>query len=401
MSSPNEEILSWIDGQADRMRDLVARWASLNSGSYNVRGLARLLEVLKESFGILGGEMDEIELPPQRAIDSRGDEVAAPLGKALRIRKRPDASRRVFLGIHMDTVYGPDDPFQQVEQADANTLRGPGVVDAKGGLAVMRVALEALERSAPASRIGWEVLINPDEEIGSPGSSPLFAQAAGRNQIGLLFEPSFPDGAMVGRRKGSGNYSAVFRGRAAHAGRDFAAGRNAVLAAAEFAVAADRINGTMPDVTINVGRIDGGGAVNVVPDRAVCRLNARASDPADPPRIEAELKRLATETALRRDVASTVHGAFLSPPKVVDGPTQALMDAVTACGREIGLSLEWRNSGGASDGNKLAAAGLPVVDTMGPRGGNLHSPREYLLIDSLTQRAKLTALTLLWFSQGR
>ena len=205
---------------------------------------------------------------------------------------------------------------------------------------------------------------------------------------------------MVSRRKGSGNYSVAFRGRSAHAGRDFSAGRNAVLAAADFAVAIDRMNGTMPDVTINVGRIEGGGAVNVVPDRAVCRLNARASDPADPGRIEAELETNRGGDGLaaggERDGARRISLAAENRCT----PTQALMDAVTACGREIGLSLEWQASGGASDGNKLAAAGLPVVDTMGPRGGHLHSPREYLLLDSLTERAKLAAMVLLFICQG-
>jgi glutamate carboxypeptidase len=401
MSGDAAPILNWIAQQQSRMARLVSEWAAINSGSYNLDGLARFSEVLREHYSALGGELTEVSLPPQRVIDNHGDEIEVPLGKALFIRKRPEAPRRVLLGIHMDTVYGADDPSQVVERIDGNTLRGPGVVDAKGGLVVMLLALEALERSPAAGGIGWEVLINPDEEIGSPGSMDLFVQAAHRNQLGLLFEPTFPDGALVGERKGSGNYGVVFRGRSAHAGRDFHAGRNAVLAAADFAVAANRINGTLPDVTLNVGRIDGGGPVNVVPDRAVCRLNARASDPDLPARIEAELRRIATETAGRHEVSASVHGGFLSPPKRLDASTRSLLESISACGRELGLSLTWRSSGGASDGNKLAAAGLPVVDTMGPRGGNLHSPQEYLLLDSLAERAKLAALVLIRLAEGQ
>jgi glutamate carboxypeptidase len=401
MANDAAPVLAWIEQQQPRMRQLIIQWAVINSGSHNLDGLDRFSRVLQQHYSALGGEMTEIPLPPQHVIDNRGDEIDVPLGRALAIRKRPDAPRRVFLGIHMDTVYRPDDLFQSVEQVDANTLRGPGVVDAKGGLVVMLIALEALERTPIASRIGWEVLINPDEEIGSPGSAELFAQAARRNNVGLAFEPTFPDGALVGERKGSGNYSVVFRGRSAHAGRDFQAGRNAVLAAAEFAVAANRINGTLPDVTLNVGRIDGGGPVNVVPDRAVCRLNARASDPNHPPQIESELRRIAAEISARQDVGASVHGQFLSPPKPLDAPTLSLLELIAACGRELGMSLAWRSSGGASDGNKLAAAGLPVVDTMGPRGGNLHSPQEYLLLDSLAERAKLAALVLMRLAEGQ
>jgi len=354
---PNDAapVLAWIDQQQPRMRQLITQWAAINSGSHNLDGLDQLSRALQQHYSALGGEVTEIPLPPQHVIDNRGDEIDVPLGRALSIRKRPDAPRRVFLGIHMDTVYGPDDPFQSVEQVDANTLRGPGVVDAKGGLVVMLIALEALERSPIASRIGWEVLINPDEEIGSPGSAESFVRAAHRNHAGLVFEPTFPDGALVGERKGSGNYSVVFRGRSAHAGRDFQAGRNAVLAAADIAVAANRINSTLPDVTLNVGRIDGGGPVNLVPDRAVCRLNARASDPSHPPQIELELQRIASEIAARHEVTASVHGQFLSPPKRLDAPTLLLLESLSACGRELGMSLQWRSSGGASDGNKLAA----------------------------------------------
>jgi glutamate carboxypeptidase len=394
-------ILAWIDAQRDRMARLVAEWAAINSGSYNLTGLARFSQILQQHYAGLGGQMSEIDLPPQRVIDERGNEVDVPLAKAISIRKRPQAPRQVFLGIHMDTVYSPDHPFQSVRQADANTLNGPGVVDAKGGLVIMLVALEALERSPLAERIGWEVLINPDEEIGSPGSTHLFVQAAKRNQFGLVFEPSFPDGALVSERKGSGNFSVVFRGRSAHAGRDFHMGRNAVLAAADFAVAANRINGAMPGVTLNVGRIDGGGPVNVVPDLAVCRLNVRASDPADPPRIQSELNRIAAEVGAHLEVSVQLHGGFLSPPKPLDAPTLSLLESIAACGRELGLSLAWRASGGASDGNKLAAAGLPVVDSLGPRGGNLHSPGEYLLLHTLPERAKLATLVLQRVAAGQ
>ena len=156
--------------------------------------------------------------------------------------------------------------------------RGPGVIDAKGGLVVLLTAIDAVERSDLAGNLGWELFLNTDEEIGSPGSAAFFAEAAKRNHLALLFEPAMPDGALVSERKGSGNFSLVVRGRAAHAGRDFSAGRNAIVAAADFAVAVHRLNGTIPEVTLNVARIDGGGPANVVPDLAVCRLNAGSRD---------------------------------------------------------------------------------------------------------------------------
>jgi glutamate carboxypeptidase len=394
------QILHWIDSQQERMLRLVWDWAAINSGTHNLAGLGAIAKVLAEEFAALGGEWRMLDLPPLEDIDSQGNAVLIPLGQAISIRKRPGAPLRIFLGIHMDTVYDAQDPFQQVTRLDDRILCGPGVVDAKGGLAVMLVALQALERSESASHIGWEVLINPDEEIGSPGSAKLLAECAARNHLGLVFEPVFPDGSLVSERKGSGNFSIVIRGRAAHAGRDFQLGRNAIVAAADFAMQANAINGAIPQATVNVGRIDGGGAVNVVPDLGIVRLNVRVGQVADQELIESKLRSIASGVAGQHEVTVEVHGGFLSPPKVLDSATQQLCRQIEACGDALGIPIRWRSSGGVSDGNKLAAAGLAVIDTMGPRGGNLHSPQEYLEIDSLTERAKLCALLLAGYANG-
>jgi len=393
------ESLDWIDRQGDRMQELVTRWASINTGTYNVDGLAKLATELGRDFAVLG-DRRWIELPPQTLIDNRGQPVQHPLGRAMHVVKSNPGKPSIFLGIHYDTVYGIDDPFQHVKLQDANTLHGPGVIDAKGGLAVLLIALEAFERSPVAANLSWEVLINPDEEVGSPGSSDLFRDCVPRNIAGLIFEPTLADGSMVDRRKGSGNYSIVVRGRAAHAGRDFQAGRNAVAAAADIAMQIHKLNGSIPDVTLNIGRIDGGGAVNVVPDIAVVRLNARVSKSEDVEKIERHLHEIANSVARSHDVATTVEGYFASPPKILDEPTLRLKSLVEQSAARLGMTLSWKSSGGASDGNKLAAAGLPVIDTFGPRGGNLHSPHEFLLLDSLTERAKLAAATLFALAAG-
>lgn len=382
------------------MRQLVTEWAGINSGTHNLAGLTILASRLVSEFALPDGDLKLLDVPPEIAIEAHGREIAIPLGQAISIRKRPEAPLRIFLGIHYDTVYGPDHSFQQVEQIDDQTLRGPGVVDAKGGLAVMLIALEALERSGLADRIGWEVLINPDEEIGSPGSLNLLSESAKRNHFGLVFEPAFPDGSFVSERKGSGNFAVVIRGKSAHAGRDFHAGRNAIVAASDFVLAAHRLNGTIPEMTLNVGRIDGGGPTNVVPELAVVRFNIRIARAEDQSPIRAELDRLAAEVSARHQVSATLHGAFLSPPKLLDDRTRSLCQQIESCGKELGLSIKWTRSGGVSDGNKLAASGLPVLDTLGPYGGNLHSPHEYVHLPSLTERAKLCTLLLLKFATG-
>jgi glutamate carboxypeptidase len=378
----------------------VADWAQINTGTHNLDGLARLSAAVERQFASLDVQPEYFDLSQFEATDALGRAAQAPLGRAMRLVKRPDAPLKVLLCIHLDTVFPPDHPFQKITRLDSNTLRGPGVADAKGGLVVLLTALQAFEQTPVASNLGWEVLLNPDEEIGSPGSAALLAEAARRNHIGLVFEPALPDGSLVGARKGSGNFTVVVRGRAAHAGRDFHLGRSAILAVADYIRRLDAGHSDLPGVTINCGVVAGGSALNVVPDLAIARFNIRVTRPQEQQTIEQRVAALAEEISKRDGVAVSVHGGFHSPPKPLDARSSRLFEAIESCGQEIGLRLEIHPSGGACDGNRLAAAGLPVIDTMGPRGGHLHSDQEYILIDSLAERAKLTALLLVKLASG-
>ena len=392
-------MLAWIATQRPHMVRRVIDWSNVNSYSFNVPGLKQLGEIIEREFSVLGGVIQWHDLSPAVVIDSRAQPIHLPLGRAMTITKRPGARLRILLNIHLDTVYPPDSPFQSAGQ-EAGNVRGPGVADAKGGLAVMLTALEALERSGKGEGIGWQVLINPDEEIGSPGSGGLLVAAARDHQFGLLFEPALPDGALVDRRRGSGNFSIVVRGRAAHAGRDFAAGRSALLAAAKISLKLHAINQTLPGVTVNVGAIDGGAPPNVVPDLAICRINVRTTQLADEQIVTNVVENLVSELNSSDGISAELHGQFASPAKIPDDRTLRLLDAIISCGKELGMTLATRSSGGASDGNRLAAAGLPNVDSLGVRGDLIHTPNEYMIPDSLVERAQLAALLMLKIAVG-
>lgn len=392
-----------LASQTAIMSDLVVDWVKIPSGSHDTAGLAHMAAKLKDAFSALGGTGDELDLARQASIDSQGRPCLIPLGKALRFRKRPDAPLQVFLGIHYDVVYGDRAEAAGVTPAirlEDGVVHASGAADAKGGLVILLKALEALEASPFAAGLGWEVLLNPDEELGSPGSASLLREAAGRNHLGLLFEPSLPDGNLVGARKGSGNYTAVMRGRASHAGRDPHLGRNAIHALAEFIVELDRFGKGLSGLSVNVGKVEGGGAVNRVPELALARFNLRARAPEDQAAAEAWLRAQKEAFALRDGYALEIHGGFASPPKPLEGGTLALLEAVAETGRTMGLDLKWHASGGVSDGNKLAAAGLPNVDTLGARGGGIHGPEEFLILESLEERARLTALLLMRLGSG-
>lgn len=371
------------------MIELLESWANINSGSDNLPGLERMLNALTDSFAPLGGQIQALGLPPRSKVISKGERLLIPSGRAFRMTKRPEASLQVLLAGHMDTVFSATSPFQTTTRVSPSILRGPGVTDMKGGLVVMLMALKAFESSPFADQLGWEVLIVPDEEVGSAGSHDLLVQAAQRNDLGLLFEPSLPDGALVSERKGSASFTVVAKGRSAHAGRDFASGRNAISSLSRFIAEAETLNDLERGLTLNIGYIEGGGPGNIVPDSALCRLNVRMRAMADLTAVQADLRRIISERSESDGVVLQLHEHASHPPKAFDAATRALFDAVNACSEELGERLTTRASGGVCDGNTLAAHGLPTLDTLGVVGDHIHTDQEYVLLDSLHTRAAL------------
>lgn len=400
--TPHHDVLNWIDAQAPPMRERVERWARINTGTFNLDGLAKLGEMVRRDFEPLGGAAQWVETDPLNDIDHDGRPVSRTLGRAIVIDKRPDAPRKALLVIHLDTVYPADSPFKDVSEPEPGNVRGPGVADAKGGLAVMLTALEALEQSPTASNLGWRVILNADEEIGSPGSRRLLTDSAREAHIGLVFEPTLPDGSLIGARKGAGNFTIVVRGRSAHVGREFDKGRSAVHALGPVITELAALNDTIPGAgaTVNVGRITGGGALNKVADLAIARLNVRIADDDAGRTLLDAIQRIIGQHTRPGEIDIELHGGITSPPRPMDAPTTALFNHVADCGNRLGMKLSWQPSGGVCDGNKLAAAGLPTVDTLGPRGGKIHSDQEFLIIESLTERARLTALLLCRYAAG-
>ena len=389
--------LETIDDQGPAMLQLVQSLCNINSGTFNLEGLAAVKQRLVDEFETLGGEIKLIDSEPMSIVDDSGAQVQQQLGQMIHISKWPEASKKVLLCIHMDTVYPIGHAFQKCKTLNNGSVNGPGVADAKGGIVVMLTALKALEASPLAGKIGWEVLLNADEEIGSPGSIGVIKQIAACCDLGLLYEPALPDGTLVSWRKGSGNFSFVVRGKAAHAGREFEKGRNAIVAASRLIDEIANLN-TDPDVTYNAGRISGGGPLNVVPDLAIGRVNVRVKTEQQQAEVESKFADLVKKFNQLDGISVEQFGKFSSPPKPLCPKTQTIQERIESAGAALGLPVQWRGTGGASDGNKFAAAGLPNVDTLGVRGGSIHSSDEYLIPDSLVERAKLSALILLSYA---
>jgi glutamate carboxypeptidase len=391
LSPIERSILDRIDPAP--MLEQVLAWSAINTGTRNLGGLARQAALLADACAALPGDVTLEEAAPVEAVTPDGRTVAIAHGRHLVLRVRPQANRRLLLTGHMDTVFAADHPFQATRWRDGETLNGPGVADMKGGIAVMLAALAAFEHSPAALGTGYDVLINADEETGSLSSAPLIARLAAGKAAALTFEPSaLPDGTLAGARAGSGNYSVVIHGRSAHAGRNPHDGRNAIVAAAGLVLALAALAG--PEISVNPARIDGGSANNVVPDLAIVRFNIRPrSDHAATAFAEALAQAIAQIEHVH-DVQAHVHGGLSRPPKPMTKSAEALFHLVRDCGAALGQTIGWQATGGVCDGNNIAALGVPVVDTMGVRGGAIHSADEFLIVASLAERARLAALVL-------
>ncbi len=392
-------VLEFSDCEQDDLRRLLITWADTNTGSRNVTGLENFLSLLESTFRVLPARIETIPLLPQTILRPEG-KVSFPLGKALSVAKWLDGRPRALLTIHYDTVYSIDNPFQKCLMINGDMMRGPGVADAKGGLIVLLEALKLFERSPWSDRLSWEVVIVPDEEIGSTGSAPLLLDAAKRNDLALVFEPALPDGSLVCSRNGSSVYSAVVRGRAAHAGRAPEQGRNAIHAMANFIVEMQEAFAPHAGITFNVGDIIGGGSVNVVPDLAYLRFNIRTRNTEDQHIVHKIIEDLECNLNKREGYKIEINVDSSRPPKTVDQKTLEFLSHFADCGEDLGFRVRWGHSGGASDANIIASVGIPTVDGLGVRGGDLHSPNEYVILDSLVERIKLTALFLMKLAVG-
>jgi glutamate carboxypeptidase len=295
-------------------------------------------------------------------------------------------------------VHDPHGAFNELTMAaDGQTTVGPGAVDMKGGIVVAINALEVLAEAG--ARTNWTFMLTSDEETGSFHSDEVLAVEARRHDVGIVLEPALPGGALAVQRSGSGQFMIEVFGRSAHAGREFTRGVSAVVALADVIGRLAGLTVSDDGVIVNVGPLRGGLVTNTVPDYAACWGNVRYPDEARGTQLAAAIDALATaenDTLPRIEV----HRQWNRPAKPETGPVRSLADAARAAAEDLGDTLPFSSTGGVCDGNILQAHGLPTLDTLGVRGGNLHRTDEFVEVASLVQRCSLLAVLLLRISAG-
>ena len=374
--------MDYIDAHREEMLALWKRLVCMESPSADKAAVDSVGRLLAEELANAGAE---VRIEPMRG----GDLVAAEWNGGA------EDAPVVFCG-HMDTVFAMGTLAEMPLREEDGKLYGPGVLDMKGGLVIALYALKALAAS------GWRqrplrVIFPGDEETGHQGSEAArrIGELAAGAAAALNFETADLQGGLVVGRKGSGVLTLEVTGVSAHAGRSPEAGRSAILEMAHKVIALQALNDLPDGTSVNVGVISGGTVVNAVPDACRAEIDLRFTDPARGEATVARIREIA-ENCTVEGTSGRVRVDSMGAAMPTDEKILGLFAHIRETARSIGCGeVTPVQSGGWSDACLMAAAGVPVVCGMGVQGEFNHTPREYALVESLYQRAKLAAVSVL------
>ena len=398
MPTTTESMLcSTIAARDAEMRADLAAHVAIPTGHNHTAGLEQYRAILTARLEALGAKTELVagDPRPDWLMNTDPDAPIPPTAVCRRPVER--APRRILFAGHIDTVFHPEAPFNAMQvAADGRAARGPGVVDMKGGILITIVALEAL--AAAGADLSWTFTLNSDEETGTFFSRRVLQREAKLHDVGIAMEPALPDGSLATARKGSAQFMIESHGRSAHAGRDFDKGVSAVYALAHTLTKIESLSDLARGITLNVGPLQGSDVTNAVPDLARAWGNARFPDERAERDLAAALESLnSPDSALPRTI---VHYQTNRPAKLCTPQVQALADTARDVAEALGQQLPFASTGGVCDGNILQAAGLPTLDTLGVRGGGLHTHDEWIDLSSLVERAQLMACLLLRLNES-
>jgi len=384
------ELLQWVDRQQDRLAQQLIELCEINSGSFNTEGVNLCGQKVATLFADrLGVAITQSQPPPWLTRDRAGNSFSQPLARIWRLQKRPQAPLKLLLCGHLDTVFPPQYPFHCHYLKDTQQLSGPGCLT-KGGLLIMLTALELLEQSALAEKIGWTVLLTPDGEIGSPGSIPILEEEAAAQQLGLLFYPSRHGEPLAIQRYGSGNFIC-----SVHSDNPADPNRDAIALLAELIQVLQRLPDSIQALELFFGQIEGGLTLESPASSATLKVMIRIAQASDENRVVEQLQKIEQQFNQRKGQVLQLYGGFNRKPKVLDTTHQTLRQALSGCAQALSFSIDWGTSHETGDGNTLATAGLPNLDCLGAVGRGRNSDKETIDLNSLTERARLSGLWLL------
>lgn len=376
----NNRLIHFIKEHGPDMFDLIEKMVLIQSGSHNKEGVDRVSGLIESSF-----QANNVSC---RLIKQ------TKFGNHLIVRSLCEDrfDKQILLVGHMDTVFPKDTDFNLFRE-DAAKCYGPGVIDMKGGLVAGIFALKALDSLGLLKKIPITFIFNSDEEIGSPGSRELIKAEAQKSAFAFVLECGGQKGEVVTGRKGNLSLKLNVFGKAGHAafaGQDKA---SAILELAYKTIDFESLNDFEKGVTVNVGKIEGGIGPNTVPEHATARIDFRFVEQKDHDFLKEKISEIAAkpktpQTSAGFEIIST------RPPMEQTDANRKLFQAVKGVADKLDFQIQEEFRNGVSDANIIAEQGIPVLDGLGPAGANDHSKDEYMIKESLLQRATLLACSL-------
>jgi glutamate carboxypeptidase len=373
----SEETIKCLDKKEAEMLTLLERLVNIDSGTYLRGGVTQIANIIVPKLHELGFEVEQL---PQTDF---GDHLLA--------RKGGTSMKRLLCIGHMDTVFPEGEAKRRPFRIDGDKAYGPGVLDMKGGIVVLLYSLYALMKADPSlyQILDLTVLLNSEEEILSPTSTPYVIREAKAADTVCVFEPARPEGQVVIKRKGAGKYYLTVHGKAAHAGSQPELGVSAIEELARAILEFHALTDFEEGLTVNVGVIRGGSRSNIIAERASAEIDVRAVDQDHVDRIQNEFNRICRP---RRDgIQLELTGGIAFPPMLKTERSLELLRLIQEAGRELDVGIDEIPTGGASDGNH-ASHYAPTIDGLGPQGTGAHSPDEILMVPTLLERSKIFAL---------
>ena len=354
---------------------LLQEIVNINSDTRNPEGLAQMRELLIPHFEALGLKVTRHKLAE---------------GRELLSFEEPGAEPQVLLLGHLDTVFPKAGAFRQLTR-QGDRLTGPGVIDMKGGLVLMLNALAQLKRGEQLGKI--RVLLNDDEEIGSPYSKRSLRELAQGIPHGLVFEPGLEDGAVVRSQSGVRWIKLTTSGKAAHAGLEPENGINACVDLAHKVTKAAALAQPQKGLTINPGVMEGGTKPNVVCEKASVTIDVRFRDLPDWQAVSEVMEKIRGQSDVYnnklRQGTSTELTQIAEMPPLPESDTQVLVQQAEEVAQALGQAFQARGVGYGSDANHLAGTSMQLLVGLGPYGGGMHSDKEYMLLSSYSDRLAL------------
>jgi len=375
-----ERISNYLAQQRDAMVELLQHLVALESSSDDPAALARLLDALAT----------ELKQSAMRVRRCAG-QVS---GGMLYARQAATPARRpcqLLIG-HCDTVWPAGTLRTMPLRREGDSLHGPGAFDMKAGLVQMLFALRALHELKLTVPVACKVVINSDEEIGSPDSTPLITALARRAARAFILEPAFGKaGKLKTARKAVGHFTLTIQGRAAHAGVSPEEGVSAILELSHQVQRLFALNDAAHGITVNVGTIAGGTRANVIAAEVRAHIDVRVRSLDDARAVEAAIRGL---TPVAPRTVLHIEGGFNHPPMEPSARNQVLWRLAQENGRRLGLELEDSAVGGASDGNTTSQY-TATLDGLGAVGDGAHAAHEQVELSHLVTRTALLVLLLM------